>query len=99
MPNDTDTTDDGSTDPDPANYSVHHVAEAEAERAVDRFRRKVDRIEAGEANDVTASGPVYLHDSLHEVLHGPDVYLVDGQPLDEWLGGRVEETRVEVDAD
>ena len=90
-------TDGDSIEPEPTAYTVHHVPEPAAERAVDRFRRKVERLERGDTNDVATSGVVYLEDSLHEVTDGPGMFLVDGEPLDEWLDGRLDETTVRTD--
>ena len=85
---------------DSDSYTVNHLSEADAEAAVDAFEARVDRIEAGEANEVTASGTVFLEDEIHDIVSdGPTVYLVDGEPLAEWLDGRVEETRVDADAE
>lgn len=90
-------TDDDSTDDERNGYAVYHLPEAAAERAVERFKRKAARIEAG-ADDVAASGTVYLQDTLHdEASDGPVTFLIDGEPLGSWLNGRVDRMKIEAD--
>jgi len=84
-------------DDEPNSYTVHHITEAAAERAVERFEAKADAIEAG-ADDVAASGAVFIQDALLDEATDA-TYLIDGQPLGEWLGGRVDRMKVTADDD
>jgi len=84
--------DDDSTDTEPAAYTVHHIPESAAERAVDRFNRKAALLDEGE--DVAASGTLYVFDTLLDEVDDTAVFLVDGEPAGEWLNGRIDRMKV-----
>jgi hypothetical protein len=88
---------DDSTEPDhdttAGGYTVHHIDEDAAKRAVRRFQAKADRAETGER--VAASGTVYIEDALLEEVDDGARYLIDGEPLGSWLAGRVDRMVIE----
>jgi len=83
------------TETESNSYTVHHITEADAERAVERFEEKAAAIEAG-ADDVAASGAVFLQDALLDEATEA-AFLVDGEPLGSWLNGRVDRMKVPAD--
>jgi hypothetical protein len=79
---------DESTD----SYTVHHRSAAAAERAVEQFNDRAERVEAGEDAGIM-SGELHIEDALlHEV--GEATFLVDGEPLDHYLAGRISSHRI-----
>jgi hypothetical protein len=69
-------------------FTVHHIDEQAAERAVDEFRKKADRADDGE--DVGLRGRIFIEDELLAQTADESTFLIDGEPLGSWLADRVD---------
>jgi hypothetical protein len=75
-------------------YTVHYIAESDARRALKRFKAKAEAVEAGEYPAV--SDTVHVKDSMFDELTDVMI-LIDGEPLDSWINGRVDRMKVTAD--
>jgi len=75
-------------------YTVHHIAETDAVRALKRFKAKAEAVEAGEYPAV--SGTVHVKDSMFDELTDVMI-LVDGIPFSSWINGRADRMKVTAD--